>query len=61
MQKFIGFTAALSKGEEEAGAGIDFLEFLVLMKLLTADLPQQYPAPHDNSPGSKLSKWVFAV
>lgn len=56
MQKFIGFTPALSKGEEEAGAGIDFLEFLALMKPLTADLPQQYPAPRDNSPGSKLSK-----
>lgn len=40
--KFIGFTPALCKGEEEAGAGIDFLELLVLV---TADLPQQFPLP----------------
>lgn len=55
-QKFISFIPAFYNGEEEAGEGIDLLDLLVLMKQLTVDLPQQYYAPHDNPPDSKLFK-----
>lgn len=54
--KFIGFIPAFCNGEEEAGEGIDLLELLILMTGLTVDLPQQYYAPRDNSPDSKLFK-----
>lgn len=55
-QKFVSFVPGFYSGEEEAGEGIDLLDLLVLMKQLTVDLPQQYHAPSDNSPDSKLFK-----